>query len=302
MDLFDELENMAICAVYDEPGEDGATVDPSQTAVKMWQEHFGYTYEEAVIMIGITTISTKRSASNQQSVLTPARARAVYLFKLEGPISTPSKIQIAANLPNVPESHQGTSDEGNSVFCKVDGRTKMAIESWLAAQKGPNFRPLFVPVGQAHKELSPQSIYPTLGKDATLPHFRPQDPHLLNTVPSFGRMQDQYPVWYFFYGTLARTSRLMRLLSLSESEIPILHTASVTGGIMRSWGGGKYNALVDGSEISRVEGSAYQVMSEEHEDALRKYETEAYEVVRCLIKMNGISILGCTFRYIGEID
>lgn len=155
------------------------------------------------------------------------------------------------------------------MFCKVDGRAKMAIENWLSAQKEPGFRPLFVPVGRAHKELSSQSLYPTLGKDTILPQFRPQDPHLLRTAPSFGRTQDQYPVWYFFYGTLASVPKLCSLLSLSEDEIPILHEASVTGGKMETWGQGKYNALVDGPETSRVEGSAYQVMSEEHEDALR---------------------------------
>lgn len=96
--------------------------------------------------------------------------------------------------------------------------------------------------------------------------------------------------------------KLGSLLSLSEDEIPILHEASVTGGKMETWGERKYNALVDGPEMSRVKGSAYQVMSEEHEDALRKYETESYEVVRCLIEMDSITVQGCTFRFVREID
>lgn len=188
------------------------------------------------------------------------------------------------------------------MFCKVDGQTKMAIENWLSTQKESIFRPLFVPVGRAYKELSSQSLYPTLGKDTILPQFRPQDPHLLSTAPSFGRKQDQYPVWYFFYGTLDSVPKLCGLLSLSEDEIPILHQASVMGGKMETWGEGKYNALVDGPETSRIKGSAYLVTSEEHEDRLRKYESDAYEVVRCSVEMNNTTVQGCTFRFIGEID
>lgn len=53
---------------------------------------------------------------------------------------------------------------------------------------------------------------------------------------------------------------------------------------METWGEGKYNALVNGPEMSRVGGSAYQVMSDEHEDCLRKYETEAYEVAGAYLR------------------
>jgi hypothetical protein len=76
----------------------------------------------------------------------------------------------------------------------------------------------------------------------------------------------------------------------------------VTRGRMETWGKGKYHALVDGPETSRIRGSVYQVMSEEHEDTLRKYETSVYEVVRCLIEMNGMMVEGCTFRFVGKTD
>jgi hypothetical protein len=118
-------------------------------------------------------------------MLSPAQARSVYLVKLEGPISTAASVQIAGSLPTVPEPYQGSSDEGNTSFCKVTGQTKLAIENWISKQRGPIFRPLFVPVGMAYKELSSQSLYPTLGKDTILPHFRPQNPHLLEVAPSF---------------------------------------------------------------------------------------------------------------------
>jgi hypothetical protein len=163
-------------------------------------------------------------------MISPPQARTIYAVKLEGPISTPQKVHIAANLPTVPKSYHGSGEEGDAAFCKIDGRSKIAIESWLSTQKESNFRPLFVPEARAYKELCPHSLYPTLGKDPTLPQYRPQDPHLLDEAPSFGRTGDQFPVWYFFYGTLADIPKLRSLLSLSEDEMPILHESSVMGG------------------------------------------------------------------------
>jgi len=302
MDLLDELEHLAVSATYEEPGADENVYDQSQGRIKMWQGQFDYTYEEAVALIGITKSAKRASNPALQAALSPAQARAVYLLQLGGPISTVTKVQMAANLPNIPEPYYGSSDNGDSIFCKVDGRAKMDIESWLSTQKESSFKALFVPIGKAYKELSSHSIYPTLGKDTTLPQFRPTDPHLLSITPYFGQEQYQYPVWYFFYGTLASIEKLCSLLSLPENSIPILHSASVIGGRMETWGKRKYKALIDGQDKARVKGSAYQVISEEHENMLRKYETEAYEVVRCLIEMDGITIQGCTFRFVGEID
>lgn len=301
MDILDELENLAANTAYEELDDEGEVYDPNKGTIKMWQDRFGYTYEHAAAMVGLTKHANKPS-STQQAILSPAKARAIYLLKLDSPLATPAKVQIAANLPAIPELYQGTSNEGGSLFCKVDGRTKLAIENWLSTQNGLELRVLFVPIGAAYKELSPNSLYPTLGKDFTLPQFRPQDAQLLTTEPSFGRTQDQYPVWYFFYGTLASIPTLHSLLSLSKEEVPSLHKAKVQGGRMKTWGMGKYNALVDGPETKYVRGSAYLVRSEEHEDRLRKYETEAYEVVRCLIEIDDTIVQGCTFRFIGEAD
>lgn len=151
----------------------------------MWQDRFGYTYEEALAMIREINTATRPASSLQQSILSPAQARKGYLLKLEGLISTTQIVQKAGNLPSIPELHQGSSDEGASKFCKVDGRTKMAIENWLLTQKEAQFKPLFVPFGTAYKELSFQSLYPTLGKDTTLPHFRPQDPHIYSSLNKY---------------------------------------------------------------------------------------------------------------------
>lgn len=301
MDLFHELENLAVNATYEDSDEDKISDDPSQGTIKMFQDRFGYTYEQAAELACITK-TINNPSSTMQTMLSPAQARIVYAVKLDGPISTPQKVQIATNLPTVPQSYHGSGEEGNAAFCKVEGRSKVAIEQWISAQKIYNFKPLFVPEGRAYKDLCPTSLYPTLGKDTTLPQYRPQDTHLLGSPPSFGPPDTQFPVWYFFYGTLADVPKLRSLLSLGEDEIPILHEASVMGGNLATWGNGKYNALLNGPETSRIEGSAYQVASEEDEDALREYETNAYEVVKCSIVMNGCVVDGRTFRFVGEID
>jgi hypothetical protein len=88
------------------------------------------------------------------------------------------------------------------------------------------------------------------------PSTAPPSSHLLDNAPSFVPAQVQYPVWYFFYGTLADVPKLSSLLSLPEGSTPVLHPATVAGGRMETWGAGKYNALVDGPEMSFVKGSA----------------------------------------------
>ena len=298
MDLFDELENLAVSAAYEEPEED--TNNLSHATIKMWQDRFGYTYDEAATLIDATKSVTK--PSKKQPMLSPAQARTIYLLKLDdtGPLSTPVKVQAAADLPRIPESYVGSSDDDeNSVFVKVNGSAKVAIETWMLSQTH-NFTPLFVPFGWAYKEVSSSSLYPTLGIDTTLPQFRPQDSHLLDHAPCFGQAQNQFPVWYFFYGTLADPSKLCSLLALREK--PILYKASVNGGELKTWGSGRYNALIDGSDC--INGWAYQVASGEQEDTLRRYETAAYEVVRCEIEMEGSNLMvqGCTFRFVGTVD
>lgn len=65
---------------------------------------------------------------------------------------------------------------------------------------------------------------------------------------------------------------------------------------------GKYKALVDASdpEDASVHGCAYRVVSREQEEVLLYYETERYEVVRCLIEMRNEAkevFMGLTFRF-----
>ncbi|KAF2680274.1 hypothetical protein K458DRAFT_458528 [Lentithecium fluviatile CBS 122367] len=110
---------------------------------------------------------------------------------------------------------------------------------------------------------------------------------------------DQYPVPYFFYGTLADAPTLTRLLGLEQE--PHFELATICRGKLKTWGG-KYNALVDGMENDTMNGWLYGVESKEHEDALRHYEGSNYEVPRCeiLVGDGKEAVKGLTFRFCGD--
>jgi len=76
----------------------------------------------------------------------------------------------------------------------------------------------------------------------------------------------------------------------------------IHSGKIGTWGG-KYKALVDNPGTC-VEGCAYEVVSQEQEDALRVYETAKYEVVRveimCRMNFRARFVRGLTFRFAGE--
>ncbi|KAK7444641.1 hypothetical protein Landi51_08453 [Colletotrichum acutatum] len=89
---------------------------------------------------------------------------------------------------------------------------------------------------------------------------------------------------------------------------PVDRAAKGRGGCLATWGG-KYKALVDASayEKSCVDGHAFLVTNKDQEDALQLYETENYEVVRCVIEFmlgggRDEEVRGLTFRFIGETD
>ncbi|RMD40106.1 hypothetical protein DV735_g5027, partial [Chaetothyriales sp. CBS 134920] len=123
---------------------------------------------------------------------------------------------------------------------------------------------------------------------STLPQYRPD-------YPLGG--PDQFPVWYFFYGTLADPAVLKHQLALTIE--PCLVPAVVEGGCVRTWAG-KYKALVDAPRDCCVDGRAFLVESREQEDALRFYETDRYEVVRCRIVASNHVFSGLTFRFNGS--
>ncbi|KAL1623817.1 hypothetical protein SLS54_004279 [Diplodia seriata] len=220
------------------------------------------------------------------------KPKANYIMKLGGPLSTPSQIQAAAALPDPPALIQGEADDGaGASFCRLSQQAVSRLEAWLSAAGIPNHkRPAFVRLSEAEKELCPHSPHPTLGVDATLPHHRPD-----SDTATYRPLQDEYPVWYFFYGTLADPDKLTSLFALGECDRPVLPRAVVRGATIGTLAG-KYKALVDGP--GKVDGWAYKVMNKEQEDILRAYETEKYEVVRCRIEMEGGDVMGCTFRFV----
>ncbi|KAF2281072.1 uncharacterized protein EI97DRAFT_19540 [Westerdykella ornata] len=132
-----------------------------------------------------------------------------------------------------------------------------------------------------------------LGRDPTLPHYRP-------SVPASARLEDKFPIWYFFYGTLASPERLSRLLDVDLAQLPELKAATLLDGKIQTWAG-KYRALMD-SVGGKVEGWIYPVICEDQEDALRVYEGDSYEVVRARFVSDGKVIEGRTFRFAGFED
>ncbi|KAI0600513.1 hypothetical protein F4775DRAFT_599170 [Biscogniauxia sp. FL1348] len=214
-----------------------------------------------------------------------------FLLRLEGPIDNLEMVKWASQLKGDPPIYHGTDDDGKpATFCKVDVTARNNILAYLSDDES-RFQPTFVRYSRAAKELSTTSAYPTLGVDATMPQHRPSAANDLSLFPS----QNQYPVWYFFYGTLADSAVLGRLLGVE----PVYYKdASVRGGILKTWGG-KYKAMVD-SPGEVVHGHAFLVQDQDQEESLCCYETGKYEVVRCELNIEDKKVRGLTFRFIGD--
>ncbi len=343
MDLFEELESMAINVVAN--GEDFG-LKPSDEEITRWQTLFNYSFAEAVEQLedqrndytryrvpdghwGLVRsekeaegysreayehwikIGGQSVPSHQEKEIVETsvhQAESSYLVLLEDVLSKPEHVQAAANLLEPPETVQAASETGNANFCRINGGIKNSIQNWLSQQKS-TFKPTFVRLSKAKKDLSATSIYPSLGLDSTLPQHRLPSSFNTDTGPlqrpdftnhtACSPLQNEYPVWYFFYGTLADAEFLAQLLLLPDSEYPRLVPAEISGGILRTWQG-KYKALVDGDIRDCVHGSAFEVTSAEREEALQLYETEKYEVVRCYIRMAGRNVRGLTFRFVQD--
>lgn len=235
-----------------------------------------------------------------------------YILRLEGPIPDAETVKDVAGLQSLPEvlhglrnagafSYDGEDDDNpidmakeadtKAQFCLVDGWTRLRILQQIS-QLHPTFRPTFIRDAKARKDLAEHSPCPTLGVDPRLPHCRPASVHC-----TFHPVKGEYPVWYFFYGTLADGPVLSRIIGLPPEQSPHYRSASVRGGRLITWAA-TYKALVDGSCREAVLGLAYLVKNGEDEDALRYYETDRYEVVRCPIRFkHGEMVMGLTFKF-----
>ncbi|OGM48826.1 hypothetical protein ABOM_003031 [Aspergillus bombycis] len=109
-----------------------------------------------------------------------------------------------------------------------------------------------------------------------------------------------FPVYYFFYGTLTTPAQVKRILDLPEE--PQLRKAEVVGYAVAKWG--DYPALINGKQGDVVTGSAYLVQSEEEAQKLSYYETNAYKVADCRIYFKDVKapkeISGKVFMYAGD--
>ncbi|KAL8905257.1 MAG: hypothetical protein Q9171_006733 [Xanthocarpia ochracea] len=211
-----------------------------------------------------------------------------FLFKLREPF--PSVDVLRREVGVTAELKGGYNEDGTPAdFACVNRNTKHAIEEWI--QQHPTIHPpSFVPIRQAAKDLSKTSCYPSLGIDSTLPQHRAK-----NDEESFAPAQTEYPVWYFFYGTLKNPEELRKQLQLLYA--PKLISASVKGGYLRSWQS-KYQALVDGPADAEVNGCAFRLYHSAHDESLRCHEGNVYEVVRCRILLSGgEEVQGLTFRF-----
>ena len=220
--------------------------------------------------------------------------KALFVFRLGSLFADVESLQAGVGISATLK--RGIGEGGDANFAHITGAAKRAIEDWIESQSPRPPQPTFIRLSQSPKDLSDMSCHPSLGVDSSLPQYRLQD----NQCHTPAQME--YPVWYLFYGTLMDPETVQKCISLPTT--PKLVPASTKGGILRSWGR-KYKALVDGPADARVDGFAYKVETAEHEEYLRFRETEAYEVVRCRINLEGVEeVQGLTFRFIkhDELD
>ena len=254
----------------------------------------GYDREAFEHMLSLNQKNPSRPAATVVSKAVPQSAALVLLklgkASLSEPLSTLDEVQAAAQMLAAPKIYTGDDEDGGAVtFCKLNAIAQEHIRSYLI-KIGSRFQPTFVPYSQARKDLDEHSAYPMLGLDTTLPQNR-----LQNQNGIVEPRQSQYPVQYFFYGTLADPQVLTRILRLRQP--PTYQPATIAGGILKTWAS-KYKALVDGPIEARVNGWAYWVETEEQESALRSFETAKYEIVRCVVLLeDGTKQPGCTFRF-----
>lgn len=249
------------------------------------------------------TVQKRLRTSKPELVAKDEEARYLVKVEYDSPLSTDS-VELIRCLPKNPKILTGLDDDENMTqFCLLTGSQKVEFLSALSTAR-PFYEPTVIRTSMASKDLSSTSLYPTLGIDTTLPQFRLDNWVLGNNSASDSislvrPAQNEYPVWYFFYGTLADASVLSRITGRSEEQDPIEYMrASVRRGRLTTLNE-RYLALVDADEHSKVEGWTYQVKDQNEEDSLRVYETGMYEVVRCTMALKyepKFFIQGLTFR------
>ncbi|KAJ5951022.1 uncharacterized protein N7479_009435 [Penicillium vulpinum] len=126
--------------------------------------------------------------------------------------------------------------------------------------------------------------------------------YLTNIKGDLCELPPEYPVYYFFYGTLTAPATLQRIIDLSEE--PKMRKAKLIGYALAKWG--DYPALIDGKSEQEISGYAYIVQTGEEAQKLACYETNAYKEAHCLIYFvdseKPTEIPGKTFVYAGDAN
>jgi len=253
-------------------------------------------FEELGGDFDLSHIPSKPFGSTNSSTTSPPkrprrRVEASYLLRLEHPFHTPRDVANALNLLRVPRLESGVGEDGEASFCRLTQSGMKALDTWIE-KHCPGQKFTKIRVGLAHKD---SGGLPLLGRDGTLPQHRPS----LAAEPTEQPLHE-FPVHYFFYGTLADPARLERLFGVPADELPPLRPAVLLDGRVMTWVG-KYKALVD-EPGAMVDGVVYACTSVDQENALRVYEGDAYEVVAARMVVNGREVMGRTFRFAGFDD
>ncbi|KAJ0322753.1 hypothetical protein COL5a_008579 [Colletotrichum fioriniae] len=200
MDLLHELESMAVIQ------QD--KIEPEYDKIKRWESLFGYTYSDAAQKIQdhrsnfarvqvselhwdmvreekesqgydkesyeySCNLPRTQTSHVEQSTQTKKKKKKsdTYLLRLERPFSSPGDVQMVCGASSMlPLRFSGTDDDGAAAsFCKVDEAIMKILLNHLSAI-GSTFQPTFIRYAKAEKNLSANSIHPTLGSEATLPH------------------------------------------------------------------------------------------------------------------------------------
>jgi len=241
-------------------------------------------------------IPSKPFGSTNASTTSPPkrprrRVEASYIFRLEHPLYTPRDVANALGLFRVPRLESGVGEDGEASFCRLSQSGMIALDAWVE-KHFPKQRFTKIRIGLAHKDTGE---LPLLGRDPTLPQYRPT-----LAARASERRSPEFPVHYFFYGTLADPERLSRLFGVPADELPALQPTILLGGRIRIWAE-RYKALVN-EPGSVVAGFAFSCGSVDQEEALRFYEGDAYEVVAARLVVDGKEVVGRTFRFAGFDD
>lgn len=273
MDYLDDLDNSAIQALTQLGGAIDSNIPSAQTPNQL----------------------TSSASRPPQRRIPPT-----YLIRLENPLSTPRDVANILRLSRLPPLETGTGESGTASFCRLSHSDVQALDIWTATYC-PGKRFTKIRVAMAHKDENWRDL-PFLGRDCTLPQYQPSMlslplPQYQPSRLSLLDVEAEFPVLYFFYGTLTSRKVLSRLFDLPARTPIRLYAATLLDGRLRTWAG-KYKALVD-SPGDMVDGYVFlDVKNAEREEALRRYEGDCYEVVRANVKE--IKRMVRVFRFCGD--